>query len=66
MEAGMPQLFYRFWAEEEGQDIIEYSLLILFIAIATMWFIGAGNPAVNSIWTGANNNLTQASTLAGS
>jgi Flp pilus assembly pilin Flp len=55
-----------FWQEEEGQDLIEYSLLITFIAIACAAIIGAGRPAVNNIWIGTNNQLTQANTVAGS
>ena len=62
----MPQRIYRFWRGEEGQDIIEYSLLITFIAIATMWIVGSGRPVVNAIWAGANNNLATASATAGS
>jgi len=56
----------RFWVEEEGQDIIEYSLLITFIAIACMWFVGQGHDPVNGIWTTANNSITTAKTASGS
>jgi Flp pilus assembly pilin Flp len=62
----MPRGFYRFWNEEDGQDLIEYSLLIVFIGIATMFFITGTQPAVNSIWTGTNCSLASASTAAGS
>ena len=31
----MQQLLCSLWREEDGQDLIEYSLLITFIAIAT-------------------------------
>jgi Flp pilus assembly pilin Flp len=62
----MRQSIYRFWAEEDGQDLIEYSLLITFIAIATMWIVAGGRPAVNNIWTGANSSLVTAATAAGS
>ncbi len=55
-----------FWRDEEGQDLIEYSLLITFIAIATMWIVGSGRPVVNSIWTGANHTINQAGTTAAS
>ena len=55
-----------FWREETGQDLIEYSLLITFLAIATMWIVGSGRPAVNGIWTGANTTLNNAATFAGS
>jgi len=62
----MPQRWNRFWAEDGGQDIIEYSLLIMFIGIATMWMVASGRPAVNSIWTGANSHLAVASEVSGS
>jgi Flp pilus assembly pilin Flp len=55
----------QFWREEDGQDLIEYSLLITFIAIACAALIGSGRPAVNSIWQNSNNQLTQANTAAG-
>jgi Flp pilus assembly pilin Flp len=56
-----------FWREDDGQDLIEYSLLITFIAIACAAIIGAGRPAVNSIWHTSNNQLLQANgTAAGS
>lgn len=55
-----------FWQDETGQDLIEYSLLITFIALATMWVVGSGRPIVNAIWTGANTSINNASTFAGS
>ena len=55
----------RFWGEEEGQDLIEYSLLITFIAIACMWFVGLGHDPVNGIWTTANNSIKTASSASG-
>jgi Flp pilus assembly pilin Flp len=60
----MNQWMYRFWLEDDGQDLIEYSLLITFIALATMWIMGSGQPIVNSIWHGANATITQANTTA--
>lgn len=49
----------KFWAEEQGQDLIEYSLLITFIAIACAALIGSGRSAVNSIWLTSNSDLSQ-------
>jgi len=62
----MFQRISRFWQDETGQDLIEYSLLITFIAIACMWVVGGGRPTVNAIWTGANTTINSASTFAGS
>jgi Flp pilus assembly pilin Flp len=60
----MATYLHSFWHDEDGQDLIEYSLLITFIAIACAAIIGAGRPAVNSIWIGTNNQLTQANSAA--
>jgi Flp pilus assembly pilin Flp len=60
----MPYWLRRFWDDEEGQDIIEYSLLICFIAIACMYFVGQGHDPVNGVWTTANRQVTQAQTAA--
>jgi Flp pilus assembly pilin Flp len=47
----------RLAADETGQDLIEYSLLIAFVALAgAAAFIGMST-SVNSIWSAANNRL---------
>jgi Flp pilus assembly pilin Flp len=58
------QSLIHFWQDESGQDLIEYSLLITFIAIACLAMIGAGRPAVNAIWLGANTTITTAGSAA--
>ena len=60
----MAAYLYNFWQEEDGQDLIEYSLLITFIAIACAAIIGAGRPAVNNIWIATNNEISQANSAA--
>ena len=55
----------RLWSEEEGQDLIEYSLLITFIAIATLWAFTYGQPSVNGIWSTTNSHISAAATVAG-
>ena len=66
VEAFMLQHLHWFLRDETGQDLVEYSLLICFLALATMWIVGAGRPAVNAIWTGANSSISKASTFASS
>jgi Flp pilus assembly pilin Flp len=60
----MQQFLCKFWLEEDGQDLIEYSLLITFIAIACAALIGSGRPMVNGIWQVSNNNLQQANAVS--
>ena len=60
----MTNLLTRFWREEEGQDLIEYTLLLAFIClVAAAIFIGAGTSA-SSIWVIANNHLSNARSAA--
>jgi Flp pilus assembly pilin Flp len=47
----------RFISDETGQDLIEYFLLIAFVALAgAAAFIGMSS-SVNSIWSAANSRL---------
>jgi len=55
----------QFWNDEGGQDLIEYTLMITFIAIACMWFVGAGRDPVNGVWTTANGHINSAAAKAG-
>jgi Flp pilus assembly pilin Flp len=66
LEAVMSEQLRRFWLDEGGQDLIEYSLLITFIAIACMWFVAAGHDPVNGVWTTANGHINSAAAQAGS
>src|SRR5258708_4668031 len=53
-----------FLKEEEGQDLIEYTLLMAFVALASAaLFIGAGG-SVKGIWSTTNSQLTAANTTA--
>ena len=48
------------WQEEEGQDLIEYTLLMAFVALASAaLFIGAGR-SIKGIWSTTNSQLTAA------
>lgn len=53
-----------FWSDESGQDLIEYTLLLAMICLASAGtFIGSGG-SVSGIWGLTNNNLQAASTMA--
>jgi Flp pilus assembly pilin Flp len=55
----------RFWFETLGQDLIEYTLLMAFVALASAaLFLGAGSNIVG-IWKTTNSTLSQAATSAG-
>ena len=53
-----------FWNDEQGQDLIEYTLLMAFVALASAaLFLGAGG-SIKGIWSVTNSQLAAASTQA--
>jgi len=55
-----------FLRDDQGQDLIEYTLLLAFVALASAaLFISAGG-SVNSIWIIANSRLSAAAASASS
>ncbi len=56
----MKNLMVNLLHEEQGQDLIEYTLLLAFVALASAaLFLGTGS-SVSGIWGAASNNLSQA------
>jgi Flp pilus assembly pilin Flp len=55
-----------FWNDEQGQDLIEYTLLMAFVALASAaLFLGAGG-SISKIWTTTNAQLANAANFGGS
>ena len=53
-----------FCRDEQGQDLIEYTLLLAFVCLASAaLFISAGR-SVSGIWTATNSRLAAANTSA--
>jgi len=53
-----------FFRDESGQDLVEYSLLMAFVCLASAaMFIGVGK-TVASIWGSANTSLSKAYSAA--
>ncbi|MGB9455816.1 MAG: hypothetical protein WCB12_07230 [Bryobacteraceae bacterium] len=52
------------WKADQGQDLIEYTLLLAFVALASAaLFITAGG-SIQGIWSTTNSQLTAANTSA--
>lgn len=57
-------MIWRFLKDEQGQDLIEYTLLLAFVALASAaLFISAGG-SVSGIWGVASSRLADAATSA--
>jgi Flp pilus assembly pilin Flp len=50
-----------FWNEEDGQDMVEYSLLLAFIALAAVGVLSTIKTSISTIWSSINSTLTTAS-----
>ena len=62
----MKQFVSRFVREDQGQDLVEYTLLLAFVALASAaLFINAGT-SIGGIWNVANSRLANANTAAAS
>ncbi len=62
----MKELLMAFLRDEQGQDLIEYTLLLAFVCLATAaLFIGSGG-SLSGIWTTANAQLTAANAASAS
>jgi Flp pilus assembly pilin Flp len=60
----MTQLLKSFLVEDCGQDLIEYTLLMAFVALASAaLFLGAGG-SISGIWSTSNSQLAAANTSA--
>ncbi|MFI5338085.1 MAG: Flp family type IVb pilin [Opitutales bacterium] len=54
----------KFLNEDQGQDLIEYTLLMAFVALASAaLFLGAGG-SIKGIWSVTNSQLAQANSSA--
>jgi Flp pilus assembly pilin Flp len=60
----MKTFWKNFCQEESGQDLIEYTLLLAFVALASASiFMSAGN-SINQVWQTGSNTLSNAATSA--
>ena len=60
----MKTIWCNFLREEQGQDLIEYTLLLAFVALASAaLFVNAGR-SVSGIWNATNSRLTAANAAA--
>jgi len=57
-------LLTSFWKDDQGQDLIEYTLLMAFVALCSaVLFIGAGG-SIQGIWSTTNSQLVAANASA--
>ncbi len=58
LEDGMKQILRRLWANDEGQDIAEYALMLALILIVTAAVVAPLGETAKTIFTNANTQLS--------
>jgi len=53
----MIQLLKKFLADEEGQDLVEYALLLVFLALAAISILPTLGSSVNRVFSQSNSSL---------
>ena len=54
------------WEDESGQDLIEYTLLMAFVALSSAALFGNAGTSVSKIWSVSNTTLSTAALKAAS
>ncbi len=49
-----------FWQEEDGQDLVEYSLLLAFIALAAVALLTGVGKNIQTVWSNINTQVSGA------
>ena len=53
-----------FWNGEEGQDMVEYSLLLAFIALAAVGLLSGIKTQISGLWSTISSTLSSTNTAA--
>jgi Flp pilus assembly pilin Flp len=51
---------YSLWRDEEGQDLIEWSLLLAFIALVSVGVLSSLQPNYMQLWSTVSNGVAAA------
>jgi Flp pilus assembly pilin Flp len=54
----------RFWKDESGQDLIEYTLLLAFVTLSSVALFTSAGANVSKIWSSTNTQLSAAAKAA--
>ena len=57
----MTTFWTQFWTGEQGQDLIEYTLMLAFVALGSAALFSTAGSSVNIICSGTNSQLSTAS-----
>jgi Flp pilus assembly pilin Flp len=61
-EEDVEQIGCSFWKREDGQDVVEYALLMAFVCLAGAAFFVSMRGETSTIWQNVNTHLAAANT----
>ena len=62
----MTSLLRNLWVDDQGQDLIEYTLLMAFVALASAALFISSGTSISKIWSTTNTQLSTAASTAAS
>jgi Flp pilus assembly pilin Flp len=62
----MLNVLKRLWQDDHGQDLIEYTLLMAFVALASAALFISSGASISAIWSDTNSQLSTAAASAAS
>lgn len=62
----MTNFLRNLWIDDRGQDLIEYTLLMAFVALASAALFISSGSSVSKIWSTTNIQLSRAASVAAS
>ncbi|MFN8006980.1 MAG: Flp family type IVb pilin, partial [Terriglobia bacterium] len=57
----MSSFLKKFWRDQQGQDLVEYALLLVFLALAAITALPALGQAVSNVFVTAKSTLESGS-----
>ena len=60
----MTMIMRNLWNDDQGQDLIEYTLLLAFVALASAALFISSGKYVSQIWSQTNTQLSAAASQA--
>ena len=62
----MTMILRNLWNDDQGQDLIEYTLLMAFVALASAALFISSGSSISKIWSTTNSSLSVAASTASS
>jgi Flp pilus assembly pilin Flp len=62
----MAELMRRCWLDEDGQDLVEYALMLAFVVCAGAAIFAISGASIMGIWSKSNDIVAAGNAVAGS